>query len=220
MSREILLNAFADLGALATEGGVAIEIFLYGGALMMLAYDARIATKDVDAVVCPRETGLRLAARVAKARGLPLNWLNDDVRTFLAPNEQLRDLPLTFEGLQLTAPTAGYLLAMKALACRPTLPGYERDLGDLRFLIRKMNIRSASGISEILSWSGRAAYLVEKPSSTPDVKNQRSSALSAVTNSISIRFRAPSPGKVEAWKLAHPENAAKIEAHCNPVPGE
>lgn len=33
---------------------------------------------------------------------------------------------------------------------------------------------------------------------------------------IYFLFRAPSPEKVAAWKTANPENAAKIEAHCNP----
>ena len=33
---------------------------------------------------------------------------------------------------------------------------------------------------------------------------------------IYFLFRAPSAERVEAWKAANPENAAKIEAHCNP----
>ena len=48
----------------------------------------------------------------------------------------------------LTAPTASYLLAMKALACRDPLPGYEGDLEDLRFLIGKLGIRSVDQIQE------------------------------------------------------------------------
>lgn len=48
----------------------------------------------------------------------------------------------------LTAPTASYLLAMKALACRQPLPGYEGDLEDLRFLIGKLGIRSIDQVQE------------------------------------------------------------------------
>jgi len=115
---------------------------------MMLAYEAREATKDVDAVVRPREPALRLSEKVAKEMGLPEYWLNDQVRTFLAPSEQLRKLPLDLPGLHLTAPSAGYLLAMKALACRTTLPGYEGDREDLKYLIRKMSIHSVEEIQK------------------------------------------------------------------------
>ena len=39
---------------------------------------------------------------------------------------------------------------MKALACRAPLPGYQGDLDDLRFLIRKLSIRSVDEIQEII----------------------------------------------------------------------
>ncbi|MCC5850009.1 MAG: hypothetical protein JJU29_18130 [Verrucomicrobia bacterium] len=115
---------------------------------MMLAYDSRSSTKDVDAVVRPREPALRLAKQVARELNLPQDWLNDQVRTFLAPAEQFREIPIDLPGLHLTAPTAGYLLAMKSLACRNMLPGYEGDIGDLKFLIRKMHIRSVEEIQK------------------------------------------------------------------------
>ncbi|HKL22810.1 MAG TPA: hypothetical protein VJ904_13465, partial [Tichowtungia sp.] len=44
-------------------------------------------------------------------------------------------------------------------------------------------------------------------------------ALLAVS-AIYFAFRAPSEEKLEAWKTAHPENAAKIEAHIHPAPAE
>lgn len=149
MDQNIVLKALTRLGQLAQDEGLQLECCIYGGALMMLAYDSRATTKDVDAIFRPRAPGLRLAAIVAKELDLPDDWLNDQVRTFLAPSEQLRNLPIELPGLQLTAPTAGYLLAMKALACRSQLPGYTGDLDDLRFLIRKMDIHS---VSEIQDW--------------------------------------------------------------------
>ena len=50
--------------------------------------------------------------------------------------------------MQVTAPTAGYLLAMKALACRRALPGYKGDEEDLRFLIIKMKIKRVEDIQK------------------------------------------------------------------------
>jgi hypothetical protein len=121
---------------------------IYGGAAMMLAYGTREITKDVDALVQPSEVGFRLANRVARELNLPEKWLNDDVKQFIAPTERTRRLPWEAPGIALTAPTAGYLLAMKALACRKPLPGYKGDVDDLRFLIRKLGIRSVAAIQE------------------------------------------------------------------------
>lgn len=115
---------------------------------MMLGYDARQATKDVHAVIPPGKEGLKLAAKVGKELGLPEGWLNDHVKAFLAPSGQTRKLPFEFPGLQITAPTAGYLLTMKVLACRQPLPGFQGDLEDLRFLIQTMNIKSIGEIQK------------------------------------------------------------------------
>lgn len=140
------MRALTRLGELAQDQGLTLEVSLYGGALMMLAYDARAVTKDVDAIVHPSAVGRKLVAQVGQEMGLPENWLNDQVKMFLAPSQQLRSIPWEGPGIQLTAPTTGYLLAMKALACRNPLPGYEGDIGDLRFLIRKMEISSVDEI--------------------------------------------------------------------------
>lgn len=134
------------MGLLAVEAGLELELCLYGGALMMLAYDARTMTKDVDAIVRPSREAMAIAKLVGVELGLPENWLNDDVKVFLAPEGQTRRLPIDVPGLMLTAPTANYLLAMKALACRAPLPGYQGDLDDLRFLIRKLGVRSVDDI--------------------------------------------------------------------------
>jgi hypothetical protein len=146
IAKQTVMAALTRLGELADEDGFTLEVCLYGGALMMLVYNARTITKDIDAIIRPSLEGHQLAERVARELGLPEDWLNDRVRMFLAPAEQLRPIPWEGPGIKLTAPTASYLLAMKALACRNPLPGYEGDLDDLRFLIRKMNLKSVEEI--------------------------------------------------------------------------
>lgn len=116
---------------------------------MMLAYDRKRITRDIDAVFHPSAKILPLVKRVAKEQGLPDDWINDEVRQFLATRESKRDLPIDVPGIQVTVSTAGYLLAMKALACRRALPGYKGDEEDLRFLIRELKIGK---IDEIQSW--------------------------------------------------------------------
>ena len=115
---------------------------------MMLAYDSRTITKDVDAVVRPSREGMRLAHIVAQELELPDGWINDQVKMFAAPTEGMRPLPLDIRGLALTIPTASYLLAMKAMACRKPLPGYDGDVEDIRFLVRKIKIKSVSAVQQ------------------------------------------------------------------------
>lgn len=144
LSRNRITQALRRLGELAHAQKVTLEISLYGGAVFTLVYGSRDATKDVDAVVRQDEIGKALAAKVAAELGLPDDWLNDDVKQFLAEKEAKRSLPEGDygEGVRIAVPTAAYLLAMKLRACRPPLPGYAGDYGDIRFLVRKMGIRS------------------------------------------------------------------------------
>jgi hypothetical protein len=139
-----MLRALRRLGEVAQEQGTALEVSLYGGAVFTLVYGSREATKDVDAIVRPSRTGRLLASRVAMELGLPEDWLNDDVKQFLAEKEAKRQLVgIDFgPGLNVSVPTAAYLLAMKLRACRAPLPGYEGDYGDIRFLVRKMGLAS------------------------------------------------------------------------------
>jgi hypothetical protein len=146
LNRIRIAQALRRLGELAHEQKVTLELSLYGGAVFTLVYGSRDATKDVDAVVRQSELGRKLAAKVAAELGLPDDWLNDDVKRFLATKEAKRTLTeVDFgEGLRVVVPTAAYLLAMKLRACRPPLPGYAGDYGDIRFLVQKMEIQSVA----------------------------------------------------------------------------
>jgi hypothetical protein len=151
LSRARITQALRRLGELAREQGTTLEVSLYGGAVFTLIYESREATKDVHAVVRQSEMAGILAARVARELVLPDDWLNDHVKQFLAEKEAKRELPQSDfgEGLRISVPTAAYLLAMKLRACRPPLPGYSGDYGDIRFLIGKMQIRSVEAAEAI-----------------------------------------------------------------------
>lgn len=148
MNKSLILQALTRLGNLALKQDMEIELSIYGGVAMMLAFNRRSITKDVDAIFHPVQAIQKVANQVAEELDLPEDWLNDDVKQFLAPKGSLRALPQEFPGLKITVPTASYLLAMKALASRRALPGYAGDAEDLRFLIRKMDIRSLAEIQE------------------------------------------------------------------------
>ena len=144
LSRTQITQALRRLGELAHEQKITLEVSLYGGAVFTLVYGSRDATKDVDAVVRQEKIAKQLALKVANELGLPDDWLNDRVKQFLAEKEAKRQLSKADfgEGLRVSVPTASYLLAMKLRACRPPLPGYPGDYGDIRFLVQKMGITS------------------------------------------------------------------------------
>lgn len=151
LNRARLTQALRLLGELAHEQGTTLEVSLYGGAVFTLVYGSRDSTKDVDAVIRQSEIAGILSARVARELSLPDDWLNDHVKFFLAEREAKRELPQSEfgKGLRVSVPTASYLLAMKLRACRPPLPGYAGDFGDIRFLVEKMQIASLEAAEAI-----------------------------------------------------------------------
>jgi hypothetical protein len=152
LTKNLITRALRRLGELARAEDVILEISLYGGAVFTLVYGSRDATKDVDALVRPSGIARKLAAQVARELELPGDWLNDRVRLFLAQKEAKRRLrgDEFGPGLQISVPTAAYLLALKLRACRPPLPGYAGDYDDLRFLLRKMELRSLPEVEAVL----------------------------------------------------------------------
>ncbi len=153
LTKADILAGLTRLSELAQKENVILEVSLYGGALMMLVYDARQTTKDVDAIIRPPEVGRRLAATVAQERGWHDDWINDDVKQFVSMVET-RDVwappGLNAPAINITKPTAKYLLAMKVMACRRSLPGYGGDEADIAFLLKKMSIKNVSEIESIV----------------------------------------------------------------------
>lgn len=127
--------ALTHLGELAAAQGQHIELLVVGGAAMVLAYQARNATHDVDAVIlAPRDAQAvrALAEQVAHARGWPADWLNDAVKGYVVGVSRGPVL-LTLPGLTVRAPTAEQLLAMKLSAWRDKV-----DIDDARRLLRAL----------------------------------------------------------------------------------
>lgn len=153
MSREEILAALTALDRELAGRGVVGELCLFGGAVMVLAFSARLATKDVDAVFQPTGVIRELVARVAAAANLPADWLNDGVKGFLSARHEVTagGLP-QFRHLRLTMPTAEYLLAMKCMASRlGSASGEADDTADIAFLIRHLGLRSADAVMEIVA---------------------------------------------------------------------
>ena len=153
MTKQEIESALGRLSELAAGEGVRLEMTHYGGAVMLLAYNARSATKNIDAIIHPPDVARRLIARVAAERRLHDGWVNDDVKQFVSGREAKNELTITNvspTGLHVTRPTAKYLLAMKVMACRKPLPGYAGDYLDIEVLLRHTKLKTVAQVQTVI----------------------------------------------------------------------
>jgi hypothetical protein len=153
LTREELLNALRALSDKLGDQGVTGELCLFRGTVMVLAFSARLATKDVDALFKPAKTIRDLAGHIAAELHLPNDWLNDGVKGFLSPRHKTTagNLP-QFPHLRLTMPVPEYLLAMKCMASRiGGTTGETSDVSDIVFLIRHLGLKSARDVLDIVA---------------------------------------------------------------------
>ena len=137
---------------------------------MVLGFQARSSTRDVDAVFAPARP-IREAARIVQEeQNLPDDWINDGAKGFISARHDIveGDLP-QFESLRLTMPTPEYMLAMKCMAARISGGSEDRgDVADIRFLVRYLQLKTADEVLVILGQyypsdqiPPRARFLVE-----------------------------------------------------------
>jgi hypothetical protein len=124
------------------------ELYLAGGAVMCLAFQARDSTRDVDADFEPSAQVREAALRVAEREGVPDSWLNDAVKIYLSDHGSF-DPYLELSHLRVFTADARYMLAMKCLAMRIG-EGY-RDEEDIRYLLRNLGLESYDRALEILA---------------------------------------------------------------------
>lgn len=139
LSAAQIKRLFSELNVELRKTGVQGEIGICGGAVMCLVFEARRATKDVDAIFHPTKEIRDAARAVARRRKLPDDWLNDAAKGFFL-REPPRDQVLELSNLRVWAPRADYMLAMKAVSARFD----SSDADDVRFLIRWLGLKGAS----------------------------------------------------------------------------
>jgi len=135
LDRDRIRDLFRRLGERLQRRGVVGDVYVIGGAAMALAYDARRATRDIDAVFLPHGIVLDEAHALAAELGLPRWWLNEQASAYVAPGGD-PEAPLSFDhpGLRVTTASPEHLLAMKAMAAR------RRDADDLRLLVGRLGL--------------------------------------------------------------------------------
>lgn len=133
LDRDQIISLLDEISRRAIERGVRIEMFLVGGAAMVLAYSLERTTKDIEGIFEPKMIAYEIADEIARDSDfeLPRGWLNDAVKIFPFPGDRIDEAARVLyeaDGLNVRVGSPRYLFAMKAWAAR------ESDEDDLRIL--------------------------------------------------------------------------------------
>jgi hypothetical protein len=148
LAKRDIERLFALLNDELRRTGTVGEVFLVGGAVMCLAYDARPSTQDVDAYFRPADRVREAAARAAAKAGIDEHWLNDAAKGFMSEQGEFAPF-LELNHLRIMAAQPEYLLAMKCLAMRIGAEFHDED--DVRFLLRVLDVRSYDQALQIIT---------------------------------------------------------------------
>ena len=158
-SKQEIERLFGRLNAELARTGITGEVYLVGGAVMCLVFDARRSTKDIDAFFRPAKEVRAAARRVALAAGLSGDWLNDAVKGYLSDRGDFYPY-LESSHLRVLTASPEYLLAMKCLAMRLGEEFHDED--DVRFLLRYLNLTEYRAALEIVTRYYPAERLPQK----------------------------------------------------------
>lgn len=150
MNRAQIEEALRTLGEVAQADGHHVELFAVGGAVMVLKFNARSATKDIDAVIlgpAPASLVRAMAERVATRLGWPSDWLNDGAKGYVGADVQ-GEVLFEAPGVTVLAPPLAQMLALKLSAWRDDV-----DMDDAEVVLRAM-----TG-SQDETWAQVVAYL-------------------------------------------------------------
>ncbi len=147
LTREDILRAFEVLSSELPSAAAPRELAIMGGAALVLRYQARDSTRDVDAV-SNDEVVRDAAARAGRRLGLPDDWLNDGAKGYVH-GLSLGDVVFETSALRVRILAVPQLLAMKLSAWRDDL-----DIADARLLLSKLSGEKAE------VWGQVEVYLV------------------------------------------------------------
>lgn len=145
LTRERIESLFEKLNDALRQRDEIGEIGVVGGAVMCLVYNARAATKDVDAIFEPAAIIRDIARSIAESESLPSNWLNDAAKGYILPGFIKQEV-MTLSNLRVWAPEPRYMLAMKCISAR--WDSSDRD--DVIFLIKFLKLTKPREVFEII----------------------------------------------------------------------
>ena len=158
LAAEEIRRAFSIMGEFLRDRKTLGEIAVYGGSAIMLQFDWRASTQDVDAmVVSAGNHGLvrEAADRAARELGLERSWMSEAVAQYTSRAADASSL--TFAGLYPESGTPGlrvlvarpdYLLAMK-LAALAREAADDRDFDDARKLAAATGAKTVEQLEKV-----------------------------------------------------------------------
>jgi hypothetical protein len=159
LDREMIEKAFRLMGQYLLDRKALGEIAVYGGSAILLQFDWRRASRDVDARVTSGDGShgliMAAAADAASQLGLPRSWLSENVAMYARRGERAADRvllglypsPERF-GLRVTAARPPYLLAMKLKALERVTHD-DRDYEDAVRLSIACGVSNVDGLREV-----------------------------------------------------------------------
>jgi hypothetical protein len=145
MSPEPLLDAAAIRRALRALGdalgkySVVADVYVFGGAAIVLAFDADRPTRDIDAKIMSHHGAVTdAAARVARRLDLPASWLDEQATTYLPAELDAGRAPVfDHPNLRVVSAPPALLLAMSLRGAQ------ERDVPHIRLLLDHLGVGDA-----------------------------------------------------------------------------
>ncbi|MHB1664281.1 MAG: DUF6036 family nucleotidyltransferase [bacterium] len=156
-TKEKIEESFLMLSREAERAGKKIDIAVYGGSAIVLAFDYRTSTKDVDAIMSDQVFVKEAAKKVATELDLPENWINDGVKGYISAKQNepgaitlFRSYPSEDNSvLRVFVPSKEYLLAMKCLAMRDLKDS--EDINDINNLIGDLKFTNSKEVINLVS---------------------------------------------------------------------
>ena len=146
LDRETLERLLAALDEALGRRGASAEVYVAGGARMILGFKDDRTTTDVDVSFRRSEGPVNEAvSAVADEHGLEHTWINEGMETSRPTARDTGEAPL-YEGKHLTVigASAEWMLAMKVMAFR------EKDLGDIEILMEETGLHQPEEIRTLL----------------------------------------------------------------------
>jgi hypothetical protein len=148
LAKEEILKYLQELSDELSKENLKGEILVFGGAAMVLAFNARPSTKDVDALFQPKTKIYELSKIIAARHHLPDDWLNDSVKGFIRTDSFDYKLIIRFNNLSVYVPEPEYLLAMKSISMRLGIES--SDVDDVKYLIDYLRLEKLTDIFDII----------------------------------------------------------------------
>lgn len=146
LTKKLIATLFKEIDTELSKPEIKADLFVIGGTAMVMAYDARPSTRDIDGIWKPTEAIRKIIEKISKKYGIEDDWLNDAAKG-LMPNIADENPVTIFDGEYLTvsAPSPQYLLATKILASRQT-----RDREDIELLIKICKFKNIEQCIEVV----------------------------------------------------------------------